>query len=133
MENYKKITLNTMIELSNLIRNIPILSVDFDITAKNKNIEEYILSHVDRTDWEGRSLDEKTIQELCYNSIKRFYSSKGYNSCGISTFTMRMTFVAQNIKYDDIYKLVSGSRKDMPKDYKFIGNVRQSDFLYIYD
>ena len=133
MENYKKIALNTMVELSNLIRNIPILSVDFDITAKNKNIEEYILSRIDRTDWEGRPLDENTIQELCYDSIKRFYSSKGYNSCGISTFTMRMTFVAQNIKYDDIYKLVSGSRKDMPKDYKFVGNVRQSDFFNTYN
>lgn len=127
-KEYKKITLDTMSKLLKLIRNTPVISIDFDIAAKNKNIEEYILSNIDKTDWEGKPLSENTIQELCYNNLKRFYSSKWYNSCGVSTLTMSITFVAQNIKYDDVYELVSGSRKDMPKDYKFVGNIRRSDF-----
>ena len=133
IEDYKKITLNTMAKLSKLIRNTPVISIDFDITAKNKNIEEYILSRIDKTDWEGRPLSEDVIQELCYNNLKRFYSSKGYNSCGVSTFTMRITFVAQDIKYDDVYELVSGNREDMPKEYNFVGNVRPSNFFNVYD
>ncbi len=131
LENYKDVALDMITQLSHFIKNQPILSVDFDIIADNRNIEEFILSKVDRTDWEGRALSDDDIQELSYNALKRFYSSKGYNNCGHSTFTMRVTFIAQNIKYGDVYDIVSGNREDMPKDYKFLGNIRPSDFYNV--
>lgn len=121
-------TIDIMKQLLDYSKMRPIFMVEFDIIANNKFIEEYIITHVDRTNWEGTLLTDDEIQDNIYNAIKRFHNSKGYNSLGASTLTMRKIFTLQSISYNDVYEIVSGNCKSMPNEYKFIGEMKLAEF-----
>ena len=121
-------TIDIMKQLLDYAKMLPVFMVEFDIIADNKFIEEYIIKHVDRTDWEGSPLTDDEIQDNIYNDIRRFHNSKGYNDLGISTFTMTKMFTLQSISYDNVYEVVSGNCKSMPNEYKFVGEMKLVKF-----
>ena len=121
-------TIDIMKQLLDYVKILPTFMVEFDIIANNKFIEEYIITHADRTNWEGKPLTDDEIQDNICNAIKRFHNSKGYNDLGVSTLTMRKIFTLQSILYDDIYEIVSGNCKSMPNEYKFIGEIKLVEF-----
>ena len=120
-------TIDIMKQLLDFAKNLPIILVEFDVMTNNKFIEEYIITHVERTDWEGNPLSDDEIQKTIYDAMKRFYNSKGYNKFGISTLTIRKFMTLQNITYDNIYEIVSGKCDDIPKEYKFIGKMKLAE------
>lgn len=120
--------IDIMKQLLDYAKTLPIFSVEFDVTADNKSIEEYLIAHVDRSDWEGIPLTDDEIQNNISNAIERFHNSKGYNNLGTSTLTMRKAFNLQIISFDNVYEIVSGKCKDMPKEYKFVGEMKLADF-----
>ena len=92
-------TIDIMKQLLDYAKTLPCFAVEFDIIADN-----------------------------IYNEIKRFHDSKGYNECGVSTLTMRKTFTLQSILFHDIYEIVSGNCKSLPKEYKFVGEMKLYEF-----
>lgn len=117
-----------MKQLLDYAKTLPCFEVEYDIIADNKFIEEYIATNVQGVDWEGNNLSDDEIQDDIYNEIKRFHDSKGYNECGVSTLTMRKTFTLQSILFHDIYEIVSGNCKSLPKEYKFVGEMKLYEF-----
>lgn len=127
-KNLKYKTIDIMKQLLDYAKLLPTFMVEFDIVADNKFIEEYIITHTDREDWEGNRLTDDEIQNNIYEDIKRFHDSKGHSNLGVSTLTMRKIFTLQSISYDGVYEIVSGNCKDMPKEYKFVGEMKLVDF-----
>ena len=121
-------TIDIMKQLLDYAKTLPCFEVEYDIIADNKFIEEYIATNVQEVDWEGNNLSDDKIQDNIYNEIKRFHDSKGYNECGVSTLTMRKTFTLQSILFHDIYEIVSGNRKSLPKGYKFVGEMKLYEY-----
>ena len=124
----KEKTIDIMINLLQFAKILPIFSIEFKIKADNVNIEKYLLDHVQKEDWEGKQLSEEEISENYNYKISNFYNSENYNSNGKSILKFIKYFTVQSIKYDDIYKLVSGQIEDMPKDYEFVGEIKLRDF-----
>lgn len=124
----KEKTIDIMINLLQFAKILPIFSIEFKIKADNVNIEKYLLDHVQKEDWEGKKLSEEEISENYNYKISNFYNSENYNSNGKSILKFIKYFTVQSIKYDDIYKLVSGQIEDMPKDYEFVGEIKLRDF-----
>lgn len=122
-------TIDIMKQLLDYAKLLPTFMIEFDIIADNRFIEEYIITHANREDWEGNRLTDDEIQNNIYKGIKRFHDSKGYNSLGVSTLTMRKIFTLQSISYDGVYEIVSGDCKDMPKEYKFVGELKLAKFI----
>ena len=121
-------TIDIMKQLLDYAKTLPCFAVEFDIIADNKFIEEYIATNVQEVDWEGNNLSDDKIQDNIYNEIKRFHDSKGYNECGVSTLTMRKTFTLQSILFHDIYEIVGGNCKSLPKGYKFVGEMTSYEY-----
>ena len=127
-KNLKYKTIDIMKQLLDYAKLLPTFMVEFDIAADNKFIEEYIITHADREDWEGNRLTDDEIQNSIYEGIKRFHDSKGYSDVGVSTLTMRKIFTLRSISYDVVYEIVSGNCKSMPNEYKFVGNIKLVEF-----
>lgn len=127
-KNLKYKAIDIMKQLLDYAKQLPGFWVEFDIIADNKFIEEYIITHADREDWKGNHLTNDEIQNNIYEAIKRFHDSKGYSNLGVSTLTMRKIFTLQSISYDTVYEIVSGNCKDMPNEYKFIGELKLVEF-----
>ena len=121
--NTREETIECMEKLLNFAKNIPLFCITYDISAPNNDIEEYIIMHTDRTDWDGASLSPDTVRKNIEDGINRFRSGDGYNPSGISTFKMSQCMSAQDINFSDIYKLISGKMDGMPKNYTFLGNL----------
>lgn len=127
-KNLKYKAIDIMKQLLDYAKQLPAFLVEFDIIADNKFIEEYIITHADKEDWEGNRLTDDEIQNNIYEAIKRFRDSKGYSNLGISTLTMRKMFTLQSISYSAVYEIVSGICKNMPNEYKFIGELKLVEF-----
>lgn len=116
-------TIDLMIFLLNLARNLPMFSIYFYIEAENNNIESYLGNHTIKYDWNGKHLGEEEIQDNIRHKLEEFYESEGYNTEGQSKLRMMKTFTVQDITFDKIYSLVSGQEEDMPIGYKYIGDT----------
>jgi hypothetical protein len=127
-QSFKHKTIDIMKQLLDYAKTLPCFAVEFDIIADNKFIEEYIAASVSGTDWNGNNLSDDEIQDDIYNEIKRFHDSKGYNECGVSTLTINKNFTLSSILFHDIYEIVSGNCKSMPKEYKFVGEMKLREF-----
>ena len=117
-------TIDIMKQLLDYGKMLPFFTVEFDIIANNKFIEEHIISNAVRTNYEGEPLSDDEIQDNIYNAIKLFHNSKGYNGLGVSTLSIRKIFTLQSISYDAIYEIVSGDCKSLPNGYKFVGEMK---------
>lgn len=128
MREIKNKVIDTMITLLEFAKECPIFSVEFEILAPNNSIEEYLTSHIQYTGWDGKLISEDEISVIKKDRIETFRKSDGYNSNGYSTLKMHKLFTLQNIKYNEIFTLVSGGDTNLPDKYQFIGNVSLFNF-----
>ena len=124
----KKKTIECLEKLVNFAKSLPMFCVVYDIKAKNKDIEEYIIENISKTDWNGTPLPEDVIHKEIQERLKQFHNGEGYNQAGISTFKMSQCMTVQDINFSKIYDIVAGKSNDMPKNYAFVGNLRLMDF-----
>ena len=125
--NNKQKTIEVMSNLLDIGKKLPIFSIDFYIEAKNNDIEDYLSKHVIKTTWDDKPLSETEIKNNIKFKLKEFHKSKDYNPIGISKLKMRKTMTLSGITFNNIYNLVSGMEKDMPKNYSYIGNITLSN------
>ena len=128
MRQIKNKVIDTMITLLEFAKEYPIFSVEFEILAPNESIEEYLTSYIQHTGWDGRTISKDEMFVIKKERIETFRKSDGYNSNGYSTLKMNKLFTLQNIKYDEIFTLVSGGDTNLPDKYQFIGNVSLFNF-----
>ena len=126
-KRFKNKAIDVMTKLLEFARSLPVFSVDFNVLASNTNIEEYIINHVDRIDWNGKTLPDEEIKQNIIRALERFRTSNGFNASGKSVLTLRKCFSLQHINYRTIYELVSGESIDIPKGYVFVGNIKLSE------
>lgn len=122
----KEKTIDMMQNLLEFAKRLPMFSVDFCISADNGHIEEYLIDHVDRYDWNGNPLSSEEIENNIKKSIQDFRNSEFYNPNGVSMLKMRKCFSLPDIAYNNVYELVSGKASDMPTGYNFVGKMTLS-------
>ena len=120
MKNDKNKTIDIMINLLKIAKIQPLFSISFYIVAPTENIEQYLIEHTITEDWDGNKLSNGEIELNKRQSLYNFYNSSFYNPNGESGLIFTQTFTLQDIKYDDIYEIVSGKNLSLPKGYKFI-------------
>lgn len=118
--NDKNKTIDIMIKLLEIGKTLPIFSISFYIVANTNEIEKYLIDHVTTTDWEGKPLSDDEIELNKQNALNIFHNSSFYNPNGESGMIFTQAFTLQDIKYDDIYEIVTGKNLNFPKGYKFI-------------
>ncbi len=120
MEKIKKdLIIDSMIELLNIARELPFFSVVFTIAAYAKDIEQYIVDHVDRYDWEGRPLDGETVEKMKKEKLENFHNSSGYSETGKSLYPFNKTFTINDITFDNLKQIICGEDERLPKGYEF--------------
>lgn len=126
----KEKTINIMIQLLEYAKTHPIFVIDFDINAKNSDIEDYLKNSANTTDWSGKPLAKNEVDHIAQELIDSFKIKRHVESYSLNDYsymTCRQTFIVQNITYDKIYNLVSGQNECLPKNYRFVGNIRLAD------
>ena len=120
----KNKVIDIMIQLLEFAKTLPVFSVNFDVKANNEDIETHIISNITPCDEMGKRLSDDELHRVRNLAIMHFRT----NVCdpsGVSTLSFSKVYTPSTIKYDDIYKLVSGKDTDLPKNYTFIGNIRK--------
>lgn len=116
-----------MIKLLEIGKTLPIFSISYYIVAPTENIEQYLIEHTITEDWEGNHLSDDEIELNKQNALNLFHNSSFYNPNGESGMIFTQAFTLQDIKYDDIYEIVSGKNLNFPKGYKFI-KIEKTNF-----
>ena len=123
----EKETIEVMSKLSEFGKRLPIFSFDFSIIADNRAIEAFLSERVDKEDWDGRALSPEDVDMNIRKSIEGFHKSAEYNPEGESKFRLRR-YVTRDVSFDEINRLVSGKEENMPKNYKFVGEISLSNY-----
>ena len=115
----KNLVIDSMIDLLNFARKLPIFVVSYEIEADNIDIEEW-LSHKEPPSWPESEITEEEIDKYRIDLIEEFHKSDGYNPNGKSKMEFKQTINTTYISFDNIREIVTGCSEGFPKNYKFI-------------
>lgn len=115
----KNLVIDSMIDLLNFARKLPLFAVSYDIEADNIDVEEW-LSHKEPPSWPESEITEEEIEKYRIGLIEEFHKSDGYNPNGKSKMKFKQAMNPTYISFDNIREIVAGCSEGLPRNYKFI-------------